>query len=64
MAKHLIDLDEEALGGAQAEMGTTTIKDTVNRALRQATAARRQRVLSALDVFAQASLADRSQAWR
>ncbi len=36
MAKHLIDLDEDMLGAAQAELGTTTIKDTVNEALRRA----------------------------
>lgn len=30
MAKHLIDLDEQAFGAARAELGTDTIKDTVN----------------------------------
>lgn len=64
MAKHLIDLDEEALGAARAELGTTTIRDTVNEALRQATSARRQRVAEALDVLGGADLEDRSQAWR
>lgn len=34
MGKHLIDLDEDRLGAARAELGTTTIKDTVNEALR------------------------------
>jgi Arc/MetJ family transcription regulator len=36
MAKHLVDLDEELLGAARAEVGTTTIKDTVNESLRRA----------------------------
>jgi Arc/MetJ family transcription regulator len=64
VAKHLIDLDEDALGGAQAELGTITIKDTVNRALQRATAERQQRVSSALDVLAEADLDERSDAWR
>ena len=64
MAKHLIDLDEEALGAARAELGTTTIKDTVNEALRLASAERQRRVSDALDVLAQARLEDRVDAWR
>lgn len=64
MAKHLIDLDENALGAARAELGTTTIKDTVNEALRRATALRERQVATALDVLADARLDDRSDAWR
>ncbi len=64
MAKHLIDLDENALGAARAELGTTTIKDTVNEALRRATALRERQVAAALDVLADARLDDRSDAWR
>ena len=64
MAKHLIDVDEEALGRAQAELGTLTIKDTVNEALRRATSERSKRVHRALDVLAGADLEDREQAWR
>lgn len=64
MAKHLIDLDEDRLGAARAELGTTTIKDTVNEALRLATSQREQRVSAALDVFAEADLDDRVDAWR
>ena len=64
MAKHLIDLDEDALGAARAEFGTTTIKDTVNEALRRATALRQREVAAALDVLAAARLDDRSDAWR
>jgi Arc/MetJ family transcription regulator len=64
MAKHLIDLDEAALGAARAELGTTTIKDTVNEALRLASAERQDTVRRALDVLAGARLDDRADAWR
>ena len=64
VAKHLIDLDERALGAARAELGTTTIKDTVNEALRRATLLRARQVAAALDVLADADLDDRSDAWR
>ena len=64
MAKHLIDLDEERLRMARAELGTATIKDTVNEALRLATTERRQRISSALDRLGTADLGDRADAWR
>ena len=64
MAKHLVDLDEEALGAARAELGTTTIRDTVNEALRRASEQRHQRVVIALDILAAAELDDRADAWR
>lgn len=64
MAKHLIDLDEEALSAARAELGTTSIKETVNEALRQATTGRRARVRSRLDLLAAADLDAREDAWR
>lgn len=64
VAKHLVDLDEEALGAARAELGTATIKETVNEALRRATLRRDHRVAAALDVLADARLEDRSEAWR
>jgi Arc/MetJ family transcription regulator len=62
MAKHLVDLDEDALCAARAELGTTTIKDTVNEALYRATNERRERVRKALDVLAAASIGDREDA--
>jgi Arc/MetJ family transcription regulator len=64
MGKHLVDLDEDALSAAQSELGTTTIKDTVNAALRRATEDRRQRVEDALRELAQADYDDRARAWR
>ena len=64
MAKHLVDLNEEALDSARAELGTTTIKDTVNEALRRASNGREHRVAAALDVLARVHLDDRADAWR
>ena len=64
VAKHLIDLDEEALGAARAELGTTTIRETVNEALRRVTEFRDGDVAAALDVLVEARLDDRTDAWR
>ncbi len=64
MAKHLIELDEAALSAARAELGTSTIKDTVNEALRRATRDRQDRVAAALAILATAELDDRADAWR
>ncbi len=52
VAKRLIDLDEQALGAARAELGTSTIKDTVNEALKRATRQRARQVAAALDSLA------------
>jgi Arc/MetJ family transcription regulator len=64
VAKRLIDVDEAALQAARAHLGTTTIKDTVNEALRRAAARRQTELDEALGVLARADLADRSRAWR
>lgn len=64
MTKRLIDVDDEALGAARAELGTTTLKDTVNTALRRAASTRDVRVAHALDVLADAEPTDREDAWR
>ncbi len=64
MSKHLIDLDEAALDQARVELGTSTIKDTVNEALKQATSGRQSRVTAMLDALAGARLDDRDDAWR
>lgn len=64
MGKHLVDIDERALSEARAELGTRTIKETVNTALRRAAGTRREQVAAALDALADAQLADREQAWR
>lgn len=64
VGKHLIDIDEQALEQARVELGTSTIKDTVNGALRAAIEHRKQRVTSALDTLADAPSVDRDDAWR
>lgn len=64
MGKHLIDLDEDALSAARAELGTATIKDTVNEALRRTTSERERCVAPSLDVLGAANLDDRVVAWR
>ena len=64
MTKRLIDVDDHALGAARAELGTTTLKDTVNEALRRAAGSRDRRVAASLDVLAEAELDDREDAWR
>lgn len=64
MTKRLIDVDDEALDAARAQLGTRTIKDTVNEALRSAARQRSTQLASALSVLADADLDDRSAAWR
>ncbi|PZS23447.1 MAG: hypothetical protein DLM54_01235 [Acidimicrobiales bacterium] len=64
MAKHLVDLDEKALSAARAELGTATIKDTVNEALWRSTCRREHRIAASLDLLAGAALDDRVEAWR
>ncbi len=64
MGKHLIDFDEDALSAARAELGTATIEDTVNEALRRATPERERFITASLNVLATANLDDRVDAWR
>lgn len=64
MGKHLVDIDEAQLGAAKAELGTSTIKATVNAALKLAVSDREDRVAAQLDRLAAASLDDRDDAWR
>jgi Arc/MetJ family transcription regulator len=64
MTKHLVEIDDAALDAARAELGTTTIKETVNEALRRSAAHRQDLIQRALDVLASADLLDRERAWR
>jgi Arc/MetJ family transcription regulator len=64
MAKHLVDIDEQALRDARAQLGVDTIKETVNRALRLVGGDRSATVKERLDALACADLAPREQAWR
>jgi Arc/MetJ family transcription regulator len=60
----VIDLDDEALAEAAAELGTTTKVATVNEALRLVAA--RRRTAAYLDLLSELDLADedRARAWR
>lgn len=61
----VIDLDDDALADAAAELGTTTKVATVNEALRLAAA--RRRTAAYLDLLAELDLDnedERSRAWR
>jgi Arc/MetJ family transcription regulator len=64
MTKRLIDVDDQALDAARAHLGTRTIKDTVNEALRIAAEQRQEQLCKALAVLSEADLDDRSSAWR
>ena len=64
MAKHLVDIDEQALSAARAKLGTQTIRDTVNEALNRAAGRRSAEVKRSLDRLARLELDDRNDAWR
>ena len=64
MTKRLIDVDDDALDAARAQLGTRTIKDTVNEALREAARRRSTELTNALSALADTDLDDRSAAWR
>ncbi len=67
MTKTLIDIDDHQLAQAQEALGTTTKRDTVNRALAEVIAqAARRRDLERLEADAFADLRDpdvMSRAW-
>jgi len=64
MTKRLVDVDDQALDAARSELGTTTIKDTVNEALRRAGRERADRVHRGIAILRDAHLEDRDAAWR
>lgn len=64
VAKHLVDIDEQALRNARAQLGVETIKETVNRALRLVGDDGGALVKARLDALADAELVPREQAWR
>jgi len=64
MTKRLVDIDDDTLDAARAELGTTTLKDTVNESLRLVASTRDKRVSNALNTLAGADLDDREDAWR
>ena len=64
MSKHLIDIDDAALDAAKAELGTATMKETVNEALHRAAARREVRVAGALERLGRRTFSSREDAWR
>jgi Arc/MetJ family transcription regulator len=52
MTKQLIEVDEDTLTAARAELGTSTVSETVNAALQIAAKRRNRRVQRALDFLA------------
>ncbi len=64
MTKRLVEIDDETLSAAQTELGTSTIKETVNQALHRAAGHRTATVRKALDALAKIPLATREDAWR
>ena len=64
MTKRLVDIDEDALDAARSQLGTTTIKATVNEALRLVSSERSEVVRDAMDVLADMPPSDRDDAWR
>jgi Arc/MetJ family transcription regulator len=64
VTKRLVEIDDDVLTKAQAELGTATIKDTVNEALRLASAARIDATKDALEAIASIDFIDRDRLWR
>lgn len=65
--KHLVDVDETLLEQARTTLGTSTIKDTVNEALRLAAGRKRAELDAAMDELAELirvlPVQDRASAW-
>jgi Arc/MetJ family transcription regulator len=64
MTKRLVDIDDTLLAAARAQLGSATIKETVNEALARLAGSRREEVTRSLEALAQGSLGERSAAWR
>lgn len=68
MSRTVIDIDDDALEVAMAELGTKTKVETVNEALREVARVRAERRAKVLDVFDQIAGDlddfDRAEAWR
>lgn len=63
MTKRLIEIDDEVLASAQAELATSTMKETVNEALRRAGRGRSDRVAEALDHLARRPSRPADSSW-
>ncbi|MGQ0467289.1 MAG: type II toxin-antitoxin system VapB family antitoxin [Sporichthyaceae bacterium] len=69
MTKRLVDIDDDLLAEVKAVLGTETIKETVDRAFRDAVEAKRQRQLRAIEALSKVEWpadpdAERDEMWR
>ena len=64
MTKRLVEIDDDTLSAAQAELGTDTIKDTVNTALERVARLQREKLQRSFEIATEIELEDRSAAWR
>jgi Arc/MetJ family transcription regulator len=64
MTKRLVEIDDDLLAAARAQLGGTSIKETVNEALQRMAGSRRETIAQSLAVLAQGSFGERSSAWR
>lgn len=64
--KHIVDIDEDALDAARKALGTSSIKETVNAALAQASrrAPTSEEINAAFEVLGSVPDDIREQAWR
>ncbi len=62
--KRLVAIDDDTLRAAQAELGTATLKDTVDMALRAVVEGRSEALDRRLASLASHDLLDRAEAWR
>jgi Arc/MetJ family transcription regulator len=63
MTRRFVGIDDDLLAIAQGSLGTTTIKATVNEALRLAGASRVSPIEKALDDLAMMTTIDRADPW-
>lgn len=63
MTKRLINIDDQTLRAAQARLGTSTMTDTVNEALRRVGGADSADFDAAVAALTSVELVDRTEAW-
>lgn len=63
MTKRLINIDDRTLTAAQARLGTPTMTDTVNEALRRVSGDDSAEFDAAMEALTSVDLVDRTEAW-
>jgi len=64
MTKRLVEIPDELLVAAQAALGTTTMKDTINQALIRSVCEAEQELDKALIFASSFDISSRVDAWR